>query len=65
MAPTLREIVKRLTAIEDRMDPKEPLYRWVDVCASEAKIERQRAQAIAEAEAAGRKPILFSWQRRT
>ena len=27
------------------MDPRPPLYRWLDVHVSEAEIERQRAQA--------------------
>jgi hypothetical protein len=63
MAPTVQQIVKRLTAIKDRMEIRQPLYRWLDVYASKAEIERQRA--IAEAEAGGRKLILVSWQWRT
>jgi len=63
MAPTVQQIVKRLTAIEGRLEPKQPLYRWLDVYATEAEIERQRAEARAEAEASGRKLVLISWQR--
>src|SRR5262245_43013174 len=63
MAPTVQQIVKRLTAIEDRIEPRQPLYRWLDVYANEAEIDRQRAKARAEAEATGRKLVLISWQR--
>jgi hypothetical protein len=63
MAPTVQQIVKRLTAIEDRMELKQPLYRWLDVYASEPEIERQRAQALSEANAVGRRLVLFSWRR--
>jgi len=61
MAPNVQQIVKRLTAIEDRMELRQPLYRWLDVYASD--IERQRTEARAEAEASGRRLVLFSWQR--
>jgi hypothetical protein len=63
MAPTVQQIVKRLTAIEDRMELRQPLYRWLDVYASEADIERQRTEARAEAAASGRTVVLFSWRR--
>jgi hypothetical protein len=63
MARTLREIVKRLTAIEDRVELQQPLYRWLDLYASEPEIERKRAEARAEAEASGRKLVLLSWRR--
>jgi hypothetical protein len=63
MRPTVQQIVKRLTSIEDRMEIRQPLYRWLDVYASEAEIERQRTEARAEAEASGRRLVLISWQR--
>ena len=55
MAPTALQIVKRLTAIENRIEPRTPLVRWLDVYKSEADIERQKAEARAEAEARGQK----------
>jgi hypothetical protein len=63
MAPTVQQIVKRLTAIEDRVELTQPLYRWLDVYASEVEIERQWTEARAEAEANGRRLVLISWQR--
>jgi hypothetical protein len=63
MAPTVRDLQKRLAAIEDRMEIRRPLYRWLDVYAPQAEIERQRAEATAEAEASARKLVLISWQR--
>jgi hypothetical protein len=63
MAPTVRDLQKRLTAIEDRMEIRQRLCRWLDVYACEAEIERQLAEASAEAEGSGRKLVLISWQR--
>ena len=65
MAPTWREIEKRLTAIEDRIESRTPVFRWLDVYQSEAVIERQKADAKAEAEALARPLILLCWQRPT
>jgi hypothetical protein len=63
MAPTVQQIVKRLTAIEGRSEANQPLYRWLDVYATEAEIEKQRAAAVAEAEASGRNLMLICWKR--
>ena len=65
MAPTCREIEKRLTAIEDRTESRTPVVRWLDVYKSEADIERQKAAAKGEAEALARPLILLCWQRPT
>ena len=63
MAPTVQQIVKRLSAIENRMEPRTPLVRWLDVYKSEADIERQKTKLNAEAEASGRKLVLISWRK--
>ena len=63
MAPTVQQIVKRLIAIEDRIEPRQPLYRWLDVYANDAEIERKKAAAVAEAKAGGRKLMLFFWKK--
>ena len=65
MAPTVQQIVKRLTAIEDRIESRTPVVRWLDVYKSEADVERQKAEAKAEAEALARPLILLCWQRPT
>ena len=65
MAPTWREIEKRLTAIEDRIESRTPVVRWLDVYKREADIERQKAEAKAEGEALARPLILLCWQRPT
>ena len=61
MAPTVRDLQKRLTAIEDRIESRTPVVRWLNVYKSEADVERQKA----EAEALARPLILLCWQRPT
>ena len=58
MAPTVRDLQKRLTAIEDRIESRTPVVRWLDVYKSEA-------EAKAEGEALARPLILLCWQRPT
>jgi len=65
MGPTVQQIVKRLCAIEDRIESRTPVVRWLDVYKSEADIERQKAEAKAEGEALARPLILLCWQRPT